>query len=138
MVQEGVSPKAVSSYKELESYMVFGAGDAVFMRNWPFAYALSTEPTRSRIRPEQVGVTTLPVIAEGLRTYSGLGGWNLFISAASVNRDAAWTLIRYLSASEQQRTRALRGSYLPTLETLYEDDEVLETVLILALGREAI
>jgi multiple sugar transport system substrate-binding protein len=27
---------------------------------------------------------------------------------------------------------------LPTLETLYEDDEVLETVPILALGREAI
>ncbi len=27
---------------------------------------------------------------------------------------------------------------MPTLETLYEDDEVLETVPILALGREAI
>jgi len=138
MVKDGVAPEAVSSYKELESYTVFGNGDAVFMRNWPFAYTASTEPTRSRIRPEQVGVTTLPVIAEGLSTYSGLGGWNLFINAASENRDAAWTLIQYLSAPEQQRTRALRGSYLPTLETLYEDDEVLETVPILALGREAI
>jgi multiple sugar transport system substrate-binding protein len=135
MVKDGVSPEAVSSYKELESYTVFGAGDAVFMRNWPFAYALSTE---SRILPEQVGVATLPVVAEGLRTYSGLGGWNLFISAASKNRDAAWTFIQYLSAPEQQRTRALRGSYLPTLETLYEDDEVLGTLPILALGREAI
>ncbi len=52
MVQEGVSREAVSSYKELESYMVFGAGDVAFMPNWPFAYALSTEPTQSRIRPE--------------------------------------------------------------------------------------
>ncbi|MCA1717720.1 MAG: ABC transporter substrate-binding protein [Actinobacteria bacterium] len=138
MVTDGVAPKAVSSYKELESYTVFGDGDAVFMRNWPFAYALSTDPTQSRIRPEQVGIVTLPVIAEGVRTYSGLGGWNLFINTASGNRDAAWTFIQYLSAPEQQRTRALRGSYLPTLETLYEDDEVLETVPILALGREAI
>jgi len=138
MVTEGVAPKAVSSYKELESYTVFGGGDAVFMRNWPFAYALSNDPTQFGIRSEQIGVAPLPVIAEGGRTYSGLGGWNLFISAASGNRDAAWTFIQYLSAPEQQRTRALRGSYLPTLETLYEDDEVLETVPIIALGREAI
>ncbi len=138
MVTDGVAPKAVSSYKELESYTVFGDGDAVFMRNWPFAYALSTDPTQFGIRSEQIGVAPLPVIAEGVRTYSGLGGWNLFISAASGNRDAAWTFIQYLSAPEQQRTRALRGSYLPTLETLYEDDEVLETMPILALGREAI
>ena len=138
MVADGVAPEAVSSYKELESYTVFGDGDAVFMRNWPFAYALSTEPTRSSIRPEQIGVAPLPVTAEGAPTYSGLGGWNLFVSAASRDRDAAWTLIQYLSAPEQQRTRALRGSYLPTLEALYRDDEILETVPILALGREAI
>jgi len=138
MVTDGVAPKAVSSYKELESYTVFGDGDAVFMRNWPFAYAVSTDPTQFGLRSEQIGVAPLPVIAEGVRTYSGLGGWNLFISAATENRDAAWTFIQYLSAPEQQRTRALRGSYLPTLETLYEDDEVLETVPILALGKEAI
>jgi multiple sugar transport system substrate-binding protein len=138
MVTDGVAPKAVSSYKELESYTSFVGEDAVFMRNWPFAYALSTDPSQSRIRPEQIGVTTLPVAAEGDHTYSGLGGWNLFISAASRNQDAAWTFIQYLSAPEQQRTRALRGSYLPTLESLYEDDEVLETVPILALGKEAI
>jgi multiple sugar transport system substrate-binding protein len=46
--------------------------------------------------------------------------------------------VQYLNAPEQQRTRALKGSYLPTLETLYEDDEVLETVPMLVLGREAI
>ena len=138
MVTDRVAPKAVSSYKELESYTVFLDGDAVFMRNWPFAYALSTEPTRSSIRPEQIGVTPLPVSTEGGSTYSGLGGWNLLVSATSGNRDAAWAFIQYLSAAEQQRTRALKGSYLPTLEALYEDDEVLETMPILALGREAI
>jgi multiple sugar transport system substrate-binding protein len=138
MVTEGVASKAVSSFKELESYTVFGDGDAVFMRNWPFAYALSTDPAQFGLRSEQIGVAPLPVIAEGARTYSGLGGWNLFISATSRFPEAAWTFIQYLSAPEQQRTRALRGSYLPTLETLYEDDEVLETVPILALGREAI
>ncbi len=138
MVTDGVAPKEVSSYKELESYTVFGDGDAVFMRNWPFAYALWTEPTRSSIRTEQIGIATLPVTTEGVSTHSGLGGWNLFVSATSANRDAAWAFIQYLSAPEQQRTRALSGSYLPTLKALYEDDEVLEAMPILALGREAI
>ena len=54
----------------------------------------------------------------------------------SQRRQAAWQI------PPRSRTLdtlgALRGSYLPTLETLYEDDEVLETVPILALGREAI
>jgi multiple sugar transport system substrate-binding protein len=138
MVKDGVAPEAVSSYKELESYTSFVGEDAVFMRNWPYAYALSTDPSQSKIRPEQIGITTLPVAAEGDQTYSGLGGWNLFISAVSTSQEAAWTFIQYLSAPEQQRTRALKGSYLPTLESLYEDDEVLETVPILALGKEAI
>ena len=57
------------------------------------------------MRPEQIGVATLPVIAEGVRTYSGLGGWNLFISAASGNRDAAWTFLSNTSTLPNNRGR---------------------------------
>jgi len=52
--------------------------------------------------------------------------------------EAAWTFIRYLSAIEQQKERALRGSYLPTLKHCYENHEILSRVPVITLGREAI
>src|SRR5215218_3732127 len=52
--------------------------------------------------------------------------------------EAAWTFIRYLSAIEQQKERALRGGYLPTLKGCYEDREILSRVPVITSGREAI
>lgn len=42
------------------------------------------------------------------------------------------------TAPEQQRFRALNGSFLPTLEALYDDQEIVEKVPVIALGEEAI
>jgi multiple sugar transport system substrate-binding protein len=67
-----------------------------------------------------------------------LGGWNLFLNANSQNADAAWEFIRFISAREQQKVRAVEGSVLPTRQALYEDPEVLEKVRVAELGQEAI
>lgn len=138
MVESRAAPEAVSSYKEWESYAIFLGGDAIFMRNWPFAYKLSTDATISSVKPEQIGVAQLPVAAEGYPSYSCLGGWNLMINAASENVDEAWAFISHLSAPEQQKMQALEGGFLPTLIDLYEDAEILENVPVISLGKEAI
>jgi multiple sugar transport system substrate-binding protein len=138
MVAEGVAPGAVPSYKEYESYTVFLNGDAVFMRNWPNVYARAADPSLSRVEQERIGVAPLPVARAGLPAHSGLGGWNLMINAASGKTEAAWAFIRYLSAPEQQKERALRGGYLPTREDCYEDEEILSEVPVITLGKEAI
>ena len=138
MVAEGVAPGAVPSYKEYESYTVFLNGDAVFMRNWPNVYARAADPSLSRVEQERIGVAPLPVARAGLPTHSGLGGWNLMVNAASEKTEAAWAFIRYLSAPEQQKERALRGGYLPTREDCYEDEEILSRVPVITLGKEAI
>ncbi len=138
MVEDGIAPEAVSSYKELEAYTVVLGGEAVFMWNWPFAYELASDPRQSDIEPEQIGVAPLPVAQEGSRSYSGLGGWNLMINAHTSYRDAAWAFIRYMSAPERQKGRALGGGYLPTLKGLYEDREILDAVPVISLGKEAI
>jgi len=79
------------------------------------------------------------VARAGDPTYSGLGGWNLMINAASQEKmEAAWAFIRYLSAPEQQKERALEGGYLPTLKGCYEDPDILSEVPVITLGREAI
>jgi multiple sugar transport system substrate-binding protein len=138
MVAEGVAPGAVPSYKEYESYTVFLSGDAVFMRNWPNVYARAADPSLSKVEQDRIGVAPLPVARSGSRAHSGLGGWNLMLNAASGKREAAWAFIRYLSAPEQQKERALRGGYLPTREACYEDEEILSEVPVITLGREAI
>jgi ABC-type glycerol-3-phosphate transport system substrate-binding protein len=61
------------------------------------------------------------------------------VNAASEEEvEAAWAFIRYLSAPEQQKERALRGGYLPTREDCYEDGEILFGVPVITLAREAI
>jgi len=101
-------------------------------------YALASDPNESRIGPEQIGVAALPVAEEGNRSYSNLGGWNFFINAASENQDAAWEFIQFMSAPEQQKFRALNGSVIPTRQSLLEDQEILDKVPVIALGRDAI
>ena len=138
MVADGIAPEGVSQYKEQESATIFLGGDAVFMRNVPRMYALASDPAESEIEPAVIGVAPLPVAEEGLRSYSSLGGWNLFLNANSQNADAAWKFMRFMTAPEQQKVRAIEGSVLPTREALYRDEEVLDKVRVAELGQEAI
>ncbi|ABG03639.1 extracellular solute-binding protein, family 1 [Rubrobacter xylanophilus DSM 9941] len=137
MIEDGVAPISVVNYKEQETHQTFIRGASVFARNWPYMYGLIADPEQSNVDPAQVGVAPLPH-APGERSFSGLGGWNLFINAASQKKDAAWTLIEYLAAPEQQKQRALEGGYLPTLRELYEDREILDKVPVVRLGKGAI
>src|SRR5215216_7098136 len=42
-IEDGAVPKAVVTYMEEESRRAFEQGQATFMRNWPYAYALDKE-----------------------------------------------------------------------------------------------
>lgn len=137
MVTDGVSPKGVTVYKEDESAGAFLNGDAVFMRNWPYVYALVSDPKQSKIKPDQVGVSELPS-SDGKPGNGTVGDQPLYISATSKYPDAAWEFIDFLSAPEQQKFRAVKGSYLPTRTALYDDAEIKETVPVVALAREAL
>ena len=139
MVADGITPQAVSTYKEDESTATFLNGDAVFLRNWPYVYAQAGDPEVSSITQDQVGIAPLPASSGG-QSVSGLGGWNLMINAAADQevQDAAYELIKFMTASEQQRRLATEGSYLPILQELYDDQEVQDEVPVIALGAEAI
>ena len=137
LIESGVAPEVVTEFREKETYEAFLRGEAVFMRNWPFAYGL-IGATLSQLSPEQVGVAPLPTVREGGRSFSTLGGWNLMVSASSENQEAAWTFIRYVTDPAQQKQRALSGGFLPTLSALYDDAEIAENVPVIALGGEAI
>src|SRR5215217_4101683 len=91
MVADGVAPEAVANYDETTSEPVFGAGDAVFLRDWPGFYALLGIPEKDggypNIKPEQVGIAPIPVAKQGMHSWSTLGGWNQYVNAATDLQD---------------------------------------------------
>lgn len=139
MIEDGVSPVAVVTYKEPETHTTFLSGSAVICRNWPYMYGLLQDPAQSQITPEQVGIAPIPR-NEGGQSYSGLGGWNMYVNAASEDKlDAAWEFIQFLTIdTEQQRYRALNGGFLPVIQSLYEDQEILDNVPVVGLAQEAL
>ncbi|MGI8539222.1 MAG: ABC transporter substrate-binding protein [Rubrobacteraceae bacterium] len=137
MISDGITTNAMNTYKEEEAQAAFLRGDAVFMRNWSYVYALAGDPEQSDIGPGQVGVAALPT-SEGGETASALGATNLYINATSENAEGAWAMIEYITAPEQQRMRAVEGARLPVLKSSYEDEALLSEVPVMALGEEAL
>jgi trehalose/maltose transport system substrate-binding protein len=119
-----IAPEGVLNYAEEESRGVFQSGNAVFMRNWPYAWALGNAPD-SPIAGK-IGVTQLPKGGEDGKHTGVLGGWQLAVSKYSPNAELAVDLVRHLTSVEEQKRRAIKGSYNPTIATLYEDEEVLQ------------
>lgn len=114
-----ITPPGVLNYDEEAARGVFQSGHALFMRNWPYAWALAQSPD-SPIRGK-VGVSPLPSGGpEGKRT-GVLGGWQLAVSRYSEHPEQAADLVMYLTSRAEQRRRALAGAYNPTITGLYED-----------------
>lgn len=120
-----ISPKGVLNYTEEEARGVFQSGNAVFMRNWPYAWSLA-QSENSDVRGK-VGVTTLPHGPEG-SSAATLGGWNLAVSKYSKHPELAVDLVEFLTSEAEQKRRAIEGSYNPTIKSLYQDPEVLAAV----------
>ncbi len=121
-----ISPEGVLNYAEEEARGVFQSGNAVFMRNWPYAWSLAQSPD-SPIRGK-VGVTALPKGGEDGQNTGTLGGWNLAVSRYSDEPEAAADLVMYLTSYAEQKRRAVEASYNPTIDALYRDEEVLTAV----------
>jgi multiple sugar transport system substrate-binding protein len=137
MIEDGVAPQSVVNYKEQESQTAFLNGNSVFMRNWPYIYALAAEEG-SKVKQDQIGVAPIPAGGPGNQSYSTLGGWNFAINANSQNPDAAWSFVQYMAAPEQQRIFAVETARIPTLTSLLENEEVAKAVPVIPLAREAI
>ena len=136
LVEDGVVPQEVAGFREQQSLDAFNAGDAVFLRGWPFMYQILGQ--EGQVSQDQVGLAQLPVAEEGMQSYSCLGGWNMYINRNSQNVDAAWTFVKFATAPEQQKFRALEGSFLPTLRELYQDQEILDQVLVVERGGDIV
>ena len=115
-----ISPAGVLNYEEEEARGVFQNANALFMRNWPYAWALMQK--NDSLVKGKVGVAKLP----GNPSAAALGGWQLGVSKYTKHPAIAADLVMYMTSAAVQKTRAIHGSYNPTLPALYKDKEVLE------------
>ena len=105
-----IAPEGVLNYTEEESRGVFQSGNAVFMRNWPYALGLAEGPD-SPIRGK-VGVAPLPAgTGPGARHAATLGGWQIAVSKYSHHQQLAAELAVFLTSKASVRRWAIEGGY---------------------------
>jgi multiple sugar transport system substrate-binding protein len=121
-----VVPREVLGWQEEQVRFAFQNGEALFMRNWPYAYPLLQDAERSKVAG-RFAVAPMPSAAGGRPTAS-LGGSQLAINARSDVPEAAWSLVEYLTRPEQMLERARVAGQLPTRPSLFANG-ALEGVL---------
>lgn len=120
-----VVPEGITTYKEEEARQLFTEGRAAFMRNWPYAWALSQSEGKGSKVAGKVGISPLPHPSNGIPA-ACLGGWNLAVSKFSKHPLEAVEFIKFMTSYETQKIFAIKGGRLPTRKKLYLDKEVLE------------
>jgi ABC-type glycerol-3-phosphate transport system substrate-binding protein len=99
-----IVPPAVLTWQEEQTRFAFQNGDAVMMRNWPYAVPLLADAARSRVAA-RFAVASMPAEAGGSPT-AALGGSELAINAHSRRPDLAYALVAFLTAPAQMLERA--------------------------------
>ncbi|MFW6023185.1 MAG: ABC transporter substrate-binding protein, partial [Myxococcota bacterium] len=117
----GLVPEAALGWQEERTRFAFQNGDAVLMRNWPYAYRLMNAPEASQVAG-RFSVAPMPAAPGGTPTAT-LGGQQLAVNAHSEHPDAAWSLVRFLTAPEQMRERLAVTGQLPPRPSLYDPDD---------------
>jgi len=129
-----ISPPGVTEYKEEDARGVFQAGNAAFMRNWPYAYVLGNGGADGKIETKIKGlfdVAPLPAGDAG-KGAAALGGWQLGVSAYSKHPKEAAALVLHLTGKDEQKIKALTQSNLPTIKALYTDADIAKQIPFIA------
>ncbi len=109
----------MTSYGEEEARNAFDAGNAAFMRNWPYAYAASqTTPVKGKF-----DVTVLPH-GSGGKSVGTVGGWQVAVSKYTKHKGAAIEWVRYLTSPGVEKYDAIYNGNVPTIPKVALDKAV--------------
>ncbi|GED21144.1 ABC transporter substrate-binding protein [Halomonas halmophila] len=118
-----ISPEGTLNHTEEKTRGIFQSGNALFLRNWPYVWALANGEG-SEVAGK-IGMAPLPHGPNG-ESAATLGGWNFAVSRYSEHPELAAELVEYITARDQQKDHALAMGMNPTIESLYQDEEVLD------------
>jgi len=128
LVRSGVTPAAVANVSESESLQIFGAGEAAFMRNWPYAWAELQKPGSAVAG--RVGVVSL---GDGTQ-----GSWGFSMLRGSDHPQQAAAVMRWFTGEPTSRELALRYGYTPVWQSLLDDATLQAQLPLLPVLRQAL
>lgn len=105
-----------------EGRIVFQEGNAIFHRNWIYAYGLAQaegSPVKGKI-----ALSKLPSFPGG-RNSSTLGGWLYALNNFSQNKEAAKRFIKFASSYEGQKIVTLNSAWMPARIESYTDVDII-------------
>lgn len=114
-IADGVVPPSVLTWQEEQTRFAFQNGNALFLRNWPYAASLMNAD--DAVVRNRFAVASMPT--SGGRQAAALGGAELAINARSAHSRSAWRLIEYLTAPAQLIERAKATGQFPARPSLY-------------------
>ncbi|MGF9908641.1 ABC transporter substrate-binding protein [Brevibacillus porteri] len=121
VVKSDFVPTNITTFMEPESHTAFLEGQAPFIRNWPYQFALAQDQAQSKI-VDQVGIAPLPAGDAG--SAAALGGWMGGINKFSKHPKEAWEFLKFMTGPEGQEISAVEGGLAPTYLPAYDDADV--------------
>ncbi|WP_367848459.1 ABC transporter substrate-binding protein [Rhodoferax sp. WC2427] len=120
-----IAPTGVLNYAEEEARGVFQNGNAVFMRNWPYAWALGNG-SDSSIKGK-IGVMVGMPKGDGPNSTgaAALGGWQMAVSKYTKHPKESADLVLYMTSEAVQKERSITLASNPTIPALYQDKDIL-------------
>ena len=134
-IQDGAAPRAVVTYMEPESERAFVSGNATYMRNWPYVYAIG-QMEGSKVR-DKFEVVPYPPF-EGGEAAGIHGGLNQVISAYEANPGGALAFIDFVTNEESMNRAASKFALPPALASSYDDPQVQEALPFATELRQAV
>jgi multiple sugar transport system substrate-binding protein len=116
-------PNTFTEMKEEEVRTFFQQGNALFERNWPYAWALH-QGDDSSVKGK-VGIAALPHFAGG-KSVSTLGGWHVGMSKHSDAKQKSFEFIKFVLSYNTQKKLTLKLGWNPARRDVYTDADVVE------------
>ena len=120
-IEAGISPREVTAYAEEESLEQFKEGKTVFLRSWPYAWAIIN--SKDSAIAGKVGIASTSN-APGYSKSGCQGGWGFSIAKNSKHPEEAWRVIEFFTSEEVQRQLILDTGYMPSRKELFFEPEI--------------
>ena len=118
-------PNTYTEMKEEDVRRAFQTGNAIFERNWAYAWNLhqsKDSPVRGK-----VGISLLPHFDDH-ESVSTLGGWHIGMSKYSDVKNEAWNFIKYVTSYDVQKQLLIKVGWNPGRKDIYSDSTLLTQI----------